>query len=92
MLMAPSVLLVTCPPEDSTTWRRGVLSKEQRRWMASLPEVKKVVLTSRNTEGLRKDLGHMELMGFAVSEIKVFSDPDQPMSMQTIAVAVLVRK
>ena len=86
VLPPPDTLIVSFPPEDGKTHRKGLLTREFRRFIRSIG-AKRVVLVSPNASALSKDMGHLELLGYSLESIKIFDV--EPHSMKIQAVAVL---
>ena len=89
LLPPPDTVLISFPPEDSKTKRKGSLSKEFRRFIRSVG-AKRIVIASPDASALSKDMGHLELLGYAIESIKIFDTEPHSMKLQAVAVLNLV--
>jgi len=69
---------------------KGVTSKKFRHWLGNVVRPKRIVMVTEHFEGLRKDIGHMKLLGYEIRRIKAFDT--QPGRMDGILTVVMLEK
>ena len=83
--------VVSFPPSDiGKPEVKGVTPKEFRHWLGNVARPKRIVIMTEKFDGLRKDIGHMKLMGYELRSIKAFDA--QPGVMNRIATLVVMDK
>ena len=89
VLPPPDTVIVSFPPEDSKSKRKGLLTKEFRRFIRSVG-AKRIIILSPDSSALSKDMGHLELLGYSPESVKIFDVEPHSMKLQAVAVLNLV--
>jgi tRNA/tmRNA/rRNA uracil-C5-methylase (TrmA/RlmC/RlmD family) len=83
--------VVSFPPSDAGKAEiKGVTPKEFRHWLGNLVRPKRIVIMTDKFDGLRKDIGHMKLLGYELKSINAFDA--KPGVMDRIATIVVMEK
>jgi tRNA/tmRNA/rRNA uracil-C5-methylase (TrmA/RlmC/RlmD family) len=69
---------------------KGVTPKAFRHWLGNVARPKRIVLCTDKFDGLRKDIGHMKLLGYELKSIKAFDS--HPGVMNRIHTIVVLEK
>ena len=69
---------------------KGVTSKVFRHWLGNVLRPKRIVVVTEEFDGLRKDIGHMKLLGYEMRRIKAFDT--MPGRMDKILTVVMMER
>ena len=87
----PFTAVVSFPPTDiGKAEIKGVTPKPFRHWLGNVVRPKRIVIMTEKFDGLRKDIGHMKLLGYELKSIRAFDA--QPGVMNRIATIVVLEK
>jgi tRNA/tmRNA/rRNA uracil-C5-methylase (TrmA/RlmC/RlmD family) len=87
----PFTAVVSFPPTDNGKAEvKGVTPKAFRHWLGNVVRPKRIVMMTEKFDGLRKDIGHMKLLGYELKSIRAFDA--QPGVMDRIATIVVLEK
>jgi hypothetical protein len=67
---------------------KGVTSKKFRHWLGNVVRPKRIVMVTESWDGIRKDIGHMKLVGYELRLIKAFDT--QPGRMDKILIVAMM--
>jgi hypothetical protein len=67
---------------------KGVTSKKFRHWLGNVVRPKRIVIVTESWDGLRKDIGHMKLLGYEIRRIKAYDT--QPGRMDKLLIIVMM--
>ena len=84
-LPPPDTVIFSFPPASHSACRKGVISKDFRRWIRA-NSTRRVIVVAPDGKSLRKDIGHLMMLGYGVKEIKVFDTSPHTMEMHAVAV------
>jgi tRNA/tmRNA/rRNA uracil-C5-methylase (TrmA/RlmC/RlmD family) len=83
--------VVAFPQSKGKDDLKGATPKVFRHWLGSKLRPKRIVYITEKFEGLRKDIGHMKLLGYEVKRVKAF-DAQPGVMDKIVAFVVLERK
>jgi len=69
---------------------KGVTSKPFRHWLGNVLRPSRIVMVTEDYDGLRKDIGHMKLVGYELRRIKAFDTT--PGRMDKIVTVVMMER
>jgi tRNA/tmRNA/rRNA uracil-C5-methylase (TrmA/RlmC/RlmD family) len=69
---------------------KGVTSKVFRHWLGNVLRPNRIVIVTEEFDGLRKDIGHMKLLGYEMRRIKAFDT--MPGRMDKILTVVMMER
>ena len=85
------VAVISFPRNDGAKPEvKGVTPKKFRHWLGNVVRPNKVVICTDKSDGLRKDIGHLRLMGYELQNIKAWDG--QPGTMDKIVSLVVMTK
>lgn len=82
--------VISFPNEQSKAMIKGVTPKQFRHWLGNVLKPNRIVMVTDRWDGLRKDIGHMKLLGYELRKIRAFDS--QPGNMDGIVVLVVMEK
>ena len=82
--------VLSYPKNEGKSEIKGVTSKKFRHWLGGVIKPDRIVIITDKFDGLRKDIGHMKLMGYDIEKIKAFDS--QPGVMDKIVVFVVLKQ
>lgn len=83
------IAVISFPQNDNAKPEvKGVTPKEFRHWLGNTVKPKRIVMMTDKFDGLRKDIGHMRLLGYELKTIRAFDI--QPGRMDKIATLVVM--
>jgi hypothetical protein len=85
-----AVAVISYPADIGKAEIKGVTSKEFRHWIGNVVKPKKIVIMTDRSDGLRKDIGHMKLLGYELLTIRAVDA--QPGRMDKIATMVVMQR
>ena len=88
--VSDKVAVITFPQNSGKAQIKGVTSKEFRHWLGNVVKPKRIVIITDRFDGLRKDIGHMKLLGYEIRSIKAVDS--QPGVMDKIATIVVLQQ
>lgn len=84
------VAVISYPPDNGKADIKGVTSKDFRHWLGNVVKPQKIVIITDKFDGLRKDIGHMKLLGYELLSIRAVDA--QPGQMHRIATIVVMQR
>ena len=69
---------------------KGVTSKEFRHWLGGVFRPDRIVIITNEWDGLRKDIGHLKLMGYETTKVEAVDS--EPGNMKGISVLTIMEK
>lgn len=87
---APTVVISFPTNNNAKPDVKGVTSKDFRHWLGNVVKPRRIVLMTDKFDGLRKDIGHMRMLGYELKSIRAIDA--QPGRMDKIASIVVMDK
>ena len=86
-----STAVLSFPTNDNAKPEvKGVTPKAFRHWLGNVVRPRRIVIVTDKFDGLRKDIGHMKLLGYELKSIKAFDGrPGQLDKIVTVVVLQL---
>ena len=85
-----SAAVISFPVSAGKSDIKGVTSKEFRHWLGKVVKPHRVVILTEHFDGLRKDIGHLKLLGYEIKAIKAVDA--KPGVMDKIATIVVLQR